>query len=273
MPVGLNGQPVLSGWEDPRLVTITVPGTTTRLVVHRGWTQRVAAYVAWRWHTEVELLIKSECYGFDYRPARAGGGAWSSHSTGYAWDLNSGHAGAQLWGASRLKATDQQLRAMARIKEDTGLLWGGPASFGGDYHQPRYWDPMHWDLPKGLEDPEGWLKSMCIRLKIGADGRPTTTPPTPTKPTKPTPPAAKPAVSLRAIQQRNSKDVLIVQQALNKVTGSTLATDGTWGPWTQKVYDAFRRDFLNLAGSAATGSVGRASLQALADRAGFTVND
>ena len=171
MPTGLNGQPVLSGWNDPALVTVAVPGSKVRLTVHKGWFQRVAAYVAWRWHNEVEPLKAGQCWGFDYRPARAAGGAWSSHSTGYAIDLNSNGAGSQLWGDTSLKATPAQLRAMAAIKKDTGLLWGGPATYGGDYSKPSNWDPMHWDLPKGV-DAEAWCKSLVQRLRLGADGRP-----------------------------------------------------------------------------------------------------
>lgn len=268
MPVGLNGQPVLSGWGDPALVTVPVPTTRARLIVRRGWFQRVAAYVAYRWHTEVEPLYPSECYGFDYRPARAGGGAWSSHSTGYAIDLNSGHAGAQLWGDARLKATDAQLEAMARIKADTGLLWGGPVDFGGDYRQPRNWDPMHYDLPRGLDDPEAWLRSMCARLGIGPDGRPTSTPPAPPAPTPSKPTAV---VSLSGVQRNQWKDVRQVQAALNRVTGSRLVIDGRMGPATQAAYDRWRRDWLGLEGSAASGIIGRATLTALGDRAGFTV--
>lgn len=184
MAVGLNGQPVLSGWDDPALTTISVVGSKVRLTVHKGWFQRVAAYVAWRWNREVEPLKAGECWGFDYRPARAAGGAWSSHSTGYCIDLNSNGAGSQLWGDRRLKATAAQMRAMSRIKKDTGLLWGGPRWAGGDYGPSKYaqgaWvdapganyvDPMHWDLPKGV-DAEAWCKALCERLRIGPDGRP-----------------------------------------------------------------------------------------------------
>ena len=184
MPTGLNGQPVLTGgWSDPRLVTVPISGTSVSLTIRKGWYQRVAAYVARRWHLEVEPLAKGQCWGYDYRPARAGGGAWSSHSTGYAIDLNSDSAGAQLWGDARLKASHAQMRAMADIKNDTGLLWGGPRWAGGDYGpsdfadgalinhaKARYVDPMHWDLPPGLPDAEAWLKAMCQRLRIKPDG-------------------------------------------------------------------------------------------------------
>lgn len=183
MPTGLNGQPVLSGWSDPALTTIKVPGSKIKLTVHKGWYQRVAAYVAWRWHQEVEPLKAGQCWGFDYRVGRASSG-WSSHSTGYCIDLNSNGAGSQLWGDRKLKATAAQMRAMAAIKKDTGLLWGGPRWAGGDYGpsnfangawvdhpKAKFVDPMHWDLPHGV-NAEQWCKDLCLRLNIGPDGRP-----------------------------------------------------------------------------------------------------
>lgn len=269
MPVGLNGQPVLSGWDDPLLVTVPVAGTSARLTVRRGWYQRVAAHVAWRWSREVEPLVRAECYGFDYRPARAGGGAWSSHSTGYAIDLNSNHAGAQLWGDSKLKATDAQLRAMARIKQDTGLLWGGPRWAGGDYGPSDYdngqWvhadkaqfvDPMHWDLPKGLDDPETWLRTMCERLRIAPDG------------TTLGPSTDLPLVSLTRLNRHQYREVRLVKIALSALGYRGILIDGKWDASTQAAYDAFRRDRLGLTGDAATGPPGLSSLSQLGVQAG-----
>jgi hypothetical protein len=169
MPTGLNGMPVLPQ-DDPALVWVTIPGTGARVRVHRAFAP-IAAYVGARWDREVERIVPGECWGYAYRPSAAASGRWSSHATGYALDLNSNHAGAMLWGDPVLKATPTQLRAMAQIKASTGLLWGGPAQFGGDYAQPRYWDPMHWDIPRGV-DGAVWCAALTARLTL--------TPPAPT---------------------------------------------------------------------------------------------
>jgi hypothetical protein len=274
MPVGLNGQQVLPGWDDPRLVQVPVAGTRVRLTVRRGWYQRVAAYVAWRWHNEVEPLVRGECWGYDYRPARAAGGAWSSHATGYCIDLNSDHAGAQLWGSRKLKATGDQLAAMRRIKQDTGLLWGGPRWAGGDYGPSDYaggaWvdepkahfvDPMHWDLPSGIGDAEAWCKALCLRLGIGPDG---------TTGSAPVPPVVKPPVtehglviSVKQVQPGDSNDkVRVVQATLNKVLPAKLVVDGQFGRRTQAAYAAWQRS-LGYRGVDADGVPGFKSLTSL----------
>lgn len=169
--VGINGQPVLSDGSSS-LVWIDLPNGV-RVKVHRGFAD-VAAYIAQRWHREVEPLKAGQCWGYSYRPANAGGGAWSSHSTGWALDLNSNGAGSMLWGASTLKATDAQLAAMNRIQDDLGMVWGGPTYAGGDYSKPQNWDPMHWDIPKNLRDPAAWCRDALAKAPpIGGTVPPT----------------------------------------------------------------------------------------------------
>lgn len=80
-----------------------------------------------------------------------------------------------------------------------------------------------------------------------------------------------PVVSLSGVQRNQWKDVRLVQSGLNKVMGTRLVVNGRWDFSTQSVFDRFRREKLGLVGSAAAGEVGKASLTALGDRAGFRV--
>jgi len=80
-----------------------------------------------------------------------------------------------------------------------------------------------------------------------------------------------PVVSLSGVLRNQWKDVRQVQSALNRVMGTRIVVNGIWDSGTQAVYDRFRREKLGLSGSAATGEVGKASLVALGERAGFRV--
>lgn len=103
--------------------------------------------------------------------------------------------------------------------------------------------------------PDAWWQSKIAvaRLRVGGGVKPL------------------PVVSLSGVLRNQWKDVRQVQSALNRVLGTRLVVNGKWDFATQAAYDRFRREKLGLVGSAAAGEVGKASLVALGDRAGFRV--
>jgi hypothetical protein len=66
-------------------------------------------------------------------------------------DLNSGHEGAQglLGGMSTMSKAQVKACAALKVKYRV-VLWGGDKARGGDYAQPKNWDPMHYALKPGV---------------------------------------------------------------------------------------------------------------------------
>lgn len=113
-------------------------------------------------------------------------------------------------------------------------------------------------------------------------------PSTPAKPAAPKPkpkptPATKPTVSVAHLNAARAKDmpartghttypaeVRVVEAALKAegLLAASYAADGSWGTLTDAAYAAFRRK-MGYVGSAATGTVGLASLKKLAARHNF----
>lgn len=109
-----------NGW--PALPTIvgtavyTIPGTKIRVRLRKGHAGSAAIllYVAARWHTEVEPLVKAHgIWGWAYRKIRAGV-SLSNHSSATAIDLNASDHPL----AARGTFTVKQLRALHRIRDD-----------------------------------------------------------------------------------------------------------------------------------------------------------
>ena len=217
----------------------------------------------------MQPLIPGECAGYNLRLTSSG--QVSSHASGFTIDLNWGHAGRPLWGDDKLPASSAQLRAMYRIKKNTGCLWGGPSSYGGNYTQPKNWDPMHWDIPPGV-DAVKWCRAVIRRLALRADGsqipvKPST-PPAP-KPT-PKPPARKVDLTNVAPGKKNS-DIRLVQQVL-RAQGKkyrALNPSGATGLYGQETRDMVRL-FEKTHFKNGDGVIGFRVLRLLGKSGGFT---
>lgn len=153
------------------LRTGTVPGTGIRLTMRSDCLPLFLALAA-EYHQTVARLRSGECGAYNYREA-AGGGGWSDHAAGVAMDLNWNHEGAAGLYGGMSTMTRQQIRACAALKAKYGIvIWGGDKARGGDYSQPRYWDPMHYALKPYTTVHT--VKQKIAALGIGPDGRPLT---------------------------------------------------------------------------------------------------
>lgn len=167
MPYSINRAAVIDKY-DSRLKTGTVPGTTIRLTT-AAWCLPLFLAIAADWHKTVAPLRKGECGGWNYRLANAGAGAWSDHSSGTAIDLNWGHEGAQGPNGGMKTMTPKQIAAAAAIKQKYGIvIWGGDKARGGDYSQPKNWDPMHYALKPGVTSKQ--VTIVMAKLGIRSDG-------------------------------------------------------------------------------------------------------
>jgi hypothetical protein len=176
MPRSINRWPVL-GDHSADLATGTVPGTNIRLRMRRDVLPLFLALAA-DWHRQVAPLRKGECGAYDYRQARASS-SWSDHSSGTAMDLNWAHEGKQGPRGGMATMTPAQIKAAAALRTKYRVvIWGGDKARGGDYRQPRYWDPMHYALKPGTTVAD--VKAVIKALGIQPDG--TIAEPSPAKP-------------------------------------------------------------------------------------------
>jgi hypothetical protein len=162
MPRSINRWPVL-GDHSADLATGTVPGTNIRLRMRRDVLPLFLALAA-DWHRQVAPLRKGECGAYDYRQARASS-SWSDHSSGTAMDLNWAHEGKQGPRGGMATMTPAQIKAAAALRTKYRVvIWGGDKARGGDYRQPRYWDPMHYALKPGttVADVKAVIKDLVV---------------------------------------------------------------------------------------------------------------
>lgn len=135
-----------NGWPageraDIGIVTVTVPGTKTKLPVKGGDVADVLLWVATRWHNEVEPLVEPGNWGYAYRAVRGATSGLSNHASGTAIDLNApAHPLATEPLATLTKA---QVATAKRIEADTG----GVVRWGGSYSGRK--DTMHWEINAG----------------------------------------------------------------------------------------------------------------------------
>lgn len=167
MPLSINGWSVQLPTSS-RLATGTVYGTTARLRTREELLPLFLS-IAYDYHREVARLRPAECGGYAYRQANAAD-AWSDHASGTAIDLNWNHEGAMGPTGGMATMTDAQIAACARIKQRYEVvIWGGDKARGGDYSQPRYWDPMHYAIRRGVTLADA--RAVIYKLNIQADGR------------------------------------------------------------------------------------------------------
>lgn len=172
----------LNGWAgiklriDPRLRTITVPGTKgTKVTVRREAAPLFAAFLA-DWHRlmppRLNLNDGTKAYGWIYREARSGAGL-SNHSGGVAtdcrWDI--------LKADNRRHMTPAELKTLQTILNTYTTTDGHHVLCSGAFWKPGSIDEMHTELSASwapgakrnttLADVQNVIK----RLKIDNNGK------------------------------------------------------------------------------------------------------
>lgn len=189
MPTSLSGWPVLDqngGWDDPRLTRLPIPGTPCVFYGRASVAPLFVAFILDYARAIHPLRERSDVDAYDYRPARAGGGAWSDHSAGIAVDLLASGVGAQGSEHRDFWASKENAIRLLLAKYDHLIYWGGSTEFGGRYS--RLIDPMHFYLRPGSTQAD--VDALVKRLGIRPDG----TTPGAAQP-KPQPVQPRPALS------------------------------------------------------------------------------
>lgn len=167
MSRSINGWPVIESRKDLMLRTDHIPGSNVLLVTQRDVWPLFAALAA-DYADTVAPLRAGECFGWAYRTARQSA-AWSDHASGTAIDLNSAHEGKPGPAGGMVTMSPAQVKECSRLKRlYRVLIWGGDAARGGDYHDPRSWDPMHYAIRPGTTRAD--IRATIERLKISPDG-------------------------------------------------------------------------------------------------------
>lgn len=166
MVVSISGYSVLQPTSS-LLKSGKVPGTNITLRMRADVLPLFLA-LARDYHDTVAPLRYGECGAYNYRPAMGGGG-WSDHAAGVAVDLNWGHEGAAGLYGGMSTMSKAQVTACAALKEKYRVvIWGGDAARGGDYSQPKNWDPMHYALKPGTSMLS--VRQVITALGIQPDG-------------------------------------------------------------------------------------------------------
>jgi hypothetical protein len=167
MPTSINGWDVLDdpAWSDPRITRAKVPGYETWVLLRKDVAPLFLALVKELYDT-IKPPTTRITEGYDYRPARAGGGAWSDHSSGTAVDLWPDSIGAHTWPPRMDAATAAKIVPI--VKKYGVILWGAHTSLGGSYTQERNNDPMHFALKRDTSLAD--VKAVIAKLGIQPDG-------------------------------------------------------------------------------------------------------
>lgn len=180
----INGWRLLSGYSDPMLTTIQVPGTTRRLTLHKDVAPLMAHFVS-RYHKMIRKIDKKGEVFDDWsystpREGNAAPGQWSDHSSGTAVDINAAKEGAQgpknrEWWMKRSKRVRslgrKRYKIMQKLLKNHGdvFMWGGSTELGGSYSQPKNWDWMHVAVKPGVTRAD--IKAVTKKKKIGPNGK------------------------------------------------------------------------------------------------------
>lgn len=172
MAVSTNGWAFIRSSLDPRLRTITIPGTTKRLTLRRVVAPLFAAFLADVHDLGVLDLQKRQDATGAWNPRETASGALSNHGSGTAvdmrWDL--------LPADGQRHMTDQQIKVMHRLLDRYAVTRGGKRVFGwgGDYR--RTVDEMHLEIGQAWQPGVGSAVTRADviavkkRLKIDKSG-------------------------------------------------------------------------------------------------------
>lgn len=142
------------------IASYAVPGG--KLAMRKGDVATVLAYVAKRFHSEVEALKWPGNWGYAERPIRGSSTTLSNHASGTAIDLN---APAHPLGipAERNFSTSQISKIRKIVADCDGVVrWGG--SYSGRK------DPMHFEINKGTAAVRALAKKIRAGHKPGPSG-------------------------------------------------------------------------------------------------------
>ena len=160
----INGWEVIESYTDPRLDSKVIPGTNAMIKMRKEVLPLFLALAA-DYHREVAKIRKTETGAFNPRKS-AFSNSWSDHASGTAIDINWGHEGAVGPNGGMKTMSRAQIRACAIIKQRYEIvIWGGDKARGGDYVNPKYWDPMHFALKPGttMRDVKRVIEEMGIK--------------------------------------------------------------------------------------------------------------
>lgn len=128
-PVGTPGSSI-------GIRTFSVPGTNVNLELVGGDAGTILTYVARRFNSEVEGLVRGICGGYDYRRNVNNPSVWSNHASGTAMDLNwSRHPN-----GAKGTFSSGQVNAIRNILSSCN----GTVYWGGDYRGTT--DEMHFEI-------------------------------------------------------------------------------------------------------------------------------
>jgi len=143
-----------NGWpaaKDTPLQKLTVGAASFAPGVRKGDVHTILGYVARRFNSEVEKLVKDTCWGFAYRDI-SGSTDLSNHASGTAIDCNAPQH--PLGKAGTFSAA--QVKAIHKIIADCN----GVVRWGGDYNGRK--DEMHFEI----NVPPGNAKIAALVKKI-----------------------------------------------------------------------------------------------------------
>lgn len=201
MATSINGWTVITDPASSDLASEWIPRTTIKIKGHKHVLPLFLALAAEYGHT-VAPLRKNECGMWNPRKARMAN-AWSDHASGTAIDLNWNHEGAMGKNGGMKSMSSQQVSACRALAKKYHLLWGG------DYHNPTAWDPMHFAVKPGYGPMAMGLVTKSLFIQPDGTTRP----------------------SLNNIMD-SSLVTTIAQKGLNKKFNCGLVVDGIVGPKT-----------------------------------------
>ena len=222
-----NGWPAGSSSTVP-LSTLAVGAATFPAGVRNGDVHVVLGYVARRFNSEVESLVKGWCWGHSYRPI-SGSTTLSNHSSGTAIDLN---APRHPLGKSGTFTAMQRSHIRSILNSCNGVV-----RWGGDYSGRK--DEMHFEI--NVRPGDARLSALAKRIG-GGGGTPTPTP-----------------IAWTTVKRGASGFRVTAIQHLLRQRGLSLTVDGSFGPTTQSRVISFQRS----KGLTADGVVGPKTWSAL----------
>lgn len=172
MATSLNRWTAISSRLDPRLRSITIPGTNRSITVRRSAAPLFASFLA-DWHREMPARLKLDkgyIGGWVYRQSRFSSGL-SNHSSGTAvdvrWDV--------LHADNQRHMTDEERKVLRRILDRYVTSDGHHVLANGAYWNAC--DEMHTELSQGWDvgakryTTQADVDNVIKRLRIDRNGR------------------------------------------------------------------------------------------------------